>query len=279
MNDPTWKKSASSTSVTTLWMLCSLSVFLSLTCASYPTGRLLPASPTATPPDSPSALPSDSPIFHEDFNGQLAPAWRWQNEDASHYKLNEDGWLEITGGDESILAGGQQTNLLWITLPEGEIEISIHLKSQPLFDFQRAGLLLYRDSGNYVSLARGHCTQCVLGGNGIFLEYSFDGQHEKYSIPFNGADLYLMLMIEQGVVSAFYAVDADQWQHVASVENGIRFERAALSVTNDSAWDNGYDVVGKFDYLEIRLPTQSAPTPTPNGFQQAGIFRGQQRIL
>ncbi len=231
----------------------------------------------ATAGASTTAIPV--PIFRDDFNGQLNPAWKWQNEDASHYKMNGDGWLEITGGNESILAGGQQTNLLWITLPEEEIEISIHLRSQPLFDFQRAGLLLHRDSENYVSLTRGHCTQCLLGGNGIFLEYSLNGQRGKYTTPFNGSDLYLMLVVEQEIVSAFHAVEAGEWQHIASLENDIRFERAALSVTNDTAWNEGYDVVGMFDYLEIRLPTPIVPTPTPNGFQQAGIFRGQQRIL
>ena len=77
-----------------------------------------------------------------------------------------------------------------------------------------------------------------------------------------------MLIIEQGVVSAFYAVKTDQWQHIASLENDIRFERVALSVTNDTAWNNGYDVVGMFDYLQIRRPTQLVPTPIPSFYQQ-----------
>lgn len=88
----------------------------------------------------------EEPIFRDDFNSQLNPEWVWQNEDTSRYRISDNGWLEINGGDESILAGGHKANVLWIALPKDDFEISIHLKSQPLFDFHRVGLLLYEDS-------------------------------------------------------------------------------------------------------------------------------------
>ncbi len=219
------------------------------------------------PPKSDSDATAESPatpqepIFRDDFNGQLNPAWAWQNEDVTHYKINEDGWLEITGGSESILAGGQQTNLLWMQLPEGDFVISIHLKSQPLFDFQRAGILLFKNSEQYVSLSRGYCMQCVLGGSGIFLEYISKGGRTRYAVATDATDLYLMLIRGRGVLSGFYATEASQWQNIANLENDIRFERVALSVTNDSTWDEGYDVVGMFDYFEIRSVFHQKPAP------------------
>jgi len=183
--------------------------------------------------------------------------------------VSRDGWLEITGGDSSILAGRQQPNLLWVALPEGTYEISIHLKSRPLFDFQRAGLLLYQDARHYISLSLGHCLQCVLGGRGIFLEFNLNGNRGKYAAPTDATDLYLRLLSEHGAVSAFYAAEAGQWQHIASLQNDIGFEYAALSVTNDSIWDTGYDLVGLFDYFEIRRPTEVVPTPAPGSYYQA----------
>lgn len=68
--------------------------------------------------------------------------------------------------------------------------------------------------------------------------------------------------------SGFYAVKTDQWQYIASLDNDIRFERVALSVTNDSAWDEGYDVVGMFDFFEIRPSFHQKPTPIPGSYQQ-----------
>lgn len=274
MDDPERKRCHSLTGRDSYRALCSILVLMltSLTCASFPTGRRLPASPTATPPESSPALPSDIPIFRDDFNGQLNPAWTWQNEDASRHKMG-NGWLEITGGDESLLSDGQQTNLLWTSLPEGDFVVSVHLKAQPLFDYQRVGFLLFRDSKNYISLSHGHCMQCVLGGVGVFLEYNLNEIQGRFSAAIHTNDLRLMLIVEQGCVSAFYAVEENHWQHLASLENAINFEWVALNVTNNSKWDEGYDLVGMFDFFEIRRPTQIAPTPTPNGLQQAGIFR------
>lgn len=211
---------------------------------------------------------SQGPIFRDDFNGYLNPDWKWQNEDASHHKVNEDGWLEITGGSENILAGEQQTNLLWTSLPEGDFVISIHLKSQPLFDFQQAGILLSDDSGQYVSLSRGYCMQCVLGGSGVFLVYNFKGDRVMYASATDATDLYLMLICAGGVVSGFYATEAGRWLQVASLSNGFRFYHAGLSVTNDSAWNEGLDVIGMFDFFEIRPAFHQKPTPIPGSYQQ-----------
>lgn len=208
-------------------------------------------------------------IFRDDFTGQISPEWTWQNQDASRHKLNDDGWLEITGGDESILTDGQQANLLWIDLPKGDFEIMLHLKSQPLFDFQQAGFLLYQDAENYLTLNRGYCMECVLGGEGVFLEYSSNGNRGRFAAGVSASDLYLVLVVEQGVISAFYAIEEDQRQHLASLKNTFNFRRAALSVTNGSTWDEGYDIVGSFDFFEIRRPTHFTPKPTPIFFQQA----------
>jgi hypothetical protein len=145
----------------------------------------------------------------------------------------------------------------------------IHLKSQPLFDYQRAGLLLYQDVEHYIALSQGYCLQCLLGGNGIFLEYRLDEHRGKFTTASNASDLYLMLIIEEGAINAFYAIETGHWQHIASLKSDIHFERAALSVTNDTTSENGYDLIGMFDYFEIRRPTQIVPTPTPGSYQQA----------
>ncbi len=208
-------------------------------------------------------------IFRDDFSGHLSPEWKWQDEEPSRYQITNDGWLEITGGDRSVLTDGQQANLLWIDLPEGDFEILLHLRSRPLFDFQQAGLLIYQDPENYLSLTRGYCMECVLGGEGVFLEYSSNGDQGRFTAAISASDLYLILVVEQGIVSAYYAIEENQRQHLASIKNTFILERAALSVTNDSVWDEGYDIVGSFDYFEIRRPTHFTPKPTPIFFQQA----------
>ncbi len=244
-------------------------VFLAIGCYTVSISNTPPlenGSDTA-PRVSPTMIPV-TPTFRDDFSGQLNPDWKWQNEDASHYKVNEDGWLEITGGSENILAGEQQTNLLWTSLPEGDFVISIHLKSQPLFDFQQAGILVSDDSGQYVSLSRGYCMQCVLGGSGVFLEYNLEGDRVRYASATDATDLYLMLIRVGGVISGFYATESGRWLQVASLRSGSHFYHAGLSVTNDSTWNEGLDVIGMFDFFEIRPSFHQKPTPIPGSYQQ-----------
>ncbi len=269
MNDSDRKQFHGSFRTTTrraIYFLIILTCIL-LACNPFFAGERLPAGPTESQSSTAPEATPESPIFRDDFNGALSSAWMWDNKDASRYKV-ENGWLEITGGNESILNDEKQTNLLWIALPEGNFEMSTHVKSQPLLDYQRAGLLLYQDSNHYIALSQGYCMRCLPNGKGVFLEYSLAGRRGEYSTAFDGDDLYLMLIVEQGAVSAFYAAKEGQWLHIASLENDIRFERAALNVTNDRTWDRGYDIVGMFDYFEIRRPTRITPTPTRDLFQQ-----------
>ncbi len=244
-------------SIRTLYFISILTLFaMGCRLASH---ILTPKNGAETAAEAPAT--SQEPIFRDDFNGHLNPEWEWENEDASSYKVDDDGWLVITGGSKNILAGEQQTNLLWTSLPEGDFVISIHLKSQPLFDFQQAGILLSDDSGQYVSLSRGYCMQCVLGGSGVFLVYNLNGSRGRYASATDATDLYLMLIRAGGVVSGFYATEAGRWLQVASLRNGSRFYHAGLSVTNDSTWNEGLDVIGMFDYFEIRPTFHQKPTP------------------
>jgi beta-xylosidase len=195
---------------------------------------------------------SSFPVFRDDFdNGHLNSTWTWQNRNTSAYKII-DGWLEITGGSESILTGGEQPNLLWQTLPHGDFVIVIHISSQPLFDFQKTGLILFADTDNYISLSRGYCMKCVLGGSGIFLEHSLNGDRARAAVATDATDLFLMLIRTGGFISAFYSVEAEQWHVIKNIKTSILFEQVGLSVTNDSMLEFGYDVVGKFDFFEIR---------------------------
>lgn len=114
--------------------------------------------------------------------------------------------------------------------------------------------------------------ECVLGGSGVFLEYNLNGRRGRYSAATDATDLYLMLIRAHGVIGAFYSLEAGQWKNIANLEDDIPFERAGLSVTNDSRWEEGYDVIGEFDFFEIRSSFHQTPMPLPIFLQQRGNF-------
>ncbi|MCC7119078.1 MAG: hypothetical protein IT310_11175 [Anaerolineales bacterium] len=211
-------------------------------------------------------------LFHDDFQNQLNPLWAWENEDASRWRINQRGWLEITGGDQSVLAGAPQSNLLWLPAPKINLIITTRLKTQPLFNYQQSGLLLFNTAGRYISLSRGYCQECVLGGSGIFLEHNLEGKRVRLALPSEATELSLMFIQTNASVGAFYALETGNWQNFITLQNPQPLERVGLSVTNDSAWEEGYDVIGQFDYFEMRPLFHQIPMPHPGYFQQTANF-------
>ena len=131
----------------------------------------------------------------------MQPGWTWENENPDRWTFTDDGWLQIMGEDPSLLNEQPQSNLLWRDLPGGDFIISIHLKTQPLVNFQQATLYLYEDIQNYVALNRGFCDLCVSGGNAFYFEFKIGGQSGTYNSPTNATDVYIRLTREGDVLS------------------------------------------------------------------------------
>lgn len=234
-----------------------------LTKAPEPT----PVSPTEPPPE-PTAEPSPEPtptiestatpenqIFRDDFTDGLQPGWEWENENPDRWTITEDGWLQIMGEDPSLLGGNAQSNLLWRPLPGGDFVITIHLKTQPLVNFQQATLYLYEDIENYVALNRGYCDLCVDGGNAFYFEFKISGASGSYNQPTDATDVYIRLTREGDVISGYYADSPDQWERIGRYGGSyFEFKRVGIGVTNADPNNVQGDLVGQFDYIEITKP-------------------------
>jgi len=208
---------------------------------------------------SSAEIPADTSLwavgFRDDFSRpSLQPEWWWESENPSHWRILPDGWLEITGEDASLVQGGSQNNTLWTDLPAGDFEVSIHLVADPSADFQQAAIYLYENSDNYVAVLRGYCHPCGVGGNGIFMEYKADGRLEVFSLAAEETDLLLRITRQGDQLSGLYAFEPGQWQVVGILNHQFAFSRVGIGVSNV---DNGgieHDLVGMFDYFEIRGP-------------------------
>jgi hypothetical protein len=213
---------------------------------------------TFTPESTLSIAPTATPenlIFRDDFNGAMQTGWTWENERSNQWTITPDGWLQILGGDAALLYGQTQSNLLWRELPSGNFAITVHLKADPIANFQQATIYLYEDLDNYIAINRGYCGPCVPGGNGIYMEYKINGQGNTYMVAFKENDLYIKLESKDNVISGFYATTPDQWKRLGRFGNYFLFKRVGLGVTNsDIEHDDGADLVGLFDYFEITRP-------------------------
>lgn len=218
-----------------------------------------PPQPTAVPPTAPPTVePTATPenqIFRDDFTGSLQPGWEWENENPERWTFTDDGWLQIMGEDSALLGEQPQSNLLWRPLPGGDFVVTVHVKAQPLSDFQQATLYLYEDIENYVAINRGFCSPCSVAGNAFFFEYKISGAFGAYSAKSEATDVYLRLTREGDVISGYYGTDPNTLERIGRYGGSyFEFTRVGLGVTNSDPKGLEGDLVGQFDYFEITRP-------------------------
>lgn len=226
---------------------------LAPTQAPLPTGTPLPTNtplPTETPKPTATPLP-EGILFRDDFEGELQPGWTWEFENPSKWTITEDGWLQIIGEHDALLAENRQSNLLWYPLPTGDFVITTHLKTKPFENFQQAAIFLYEDPENYITINRGYCGPCSTGGNGFYMDYKIGGVIGDYQTATNAEDVYLRLESKDNIISGYYATAPGQWERLGRFGNFFAFKKVGLGVSNVRSPD---DVVGLFDYFEISLP-------------------------
>jgi len=219
-----------------------------------PTATETPVPPTLPPIPTETVKPSITPLpegilFRDDFEGELQPGWEWQDENPAKWAFTDDGWLQIVGEWDTLLGDEKQNNMLWYPLPEGDFMITVHLKTKPFADFHQAGIFIYEDNENYITINRGYCGIC--GGNAFYMDYKISGTWGNYKAATEAEDVYLRLERKADMVSGYYAVEPDQWERLGRFGNYFKFTRVGLGVSNVHAAE---DVVGQFDWFEIALP-------------------------
>lgn len=210
---------------------------------------------TALPTLAPTPLPEGT-IFRDDFVGSLLPGWTWENENAARWTVTGDGWLQIIADDPSLLAGQPQVNTLWLDLPDGDFVISVHVQTQPTANFQQAAIFLFEDVDNYVAINRGYCAPCFSGqdGNGIFMDYKLNGESGAYKQHVEESDVYLRLVFEDNIISAYYALAPDAWERLGRFGNYFKFARVGLGAANIDFEGRNEDLVALYDYFEVTRP-------------------------
>ncbi len=194
-------------------------------------------------------------IFRDDFSTALQPGWSWENEVADRRMFTQDGWLRILAGDNALLYGEKQFNLLWRDLPSGDFVITTHINTAPYADFHQTTMYLYEDKNNFVAINRGFCGPCVPGGNGVYMEYKIGGGSGAYKQALKETDVYLRLESKKNVITEYYAVGPDQWQRLGRFGNYFVFKRVGLGATNaDGKASINANLIALFDYFEISRP-------------------------
>jgi len=230
-----------------------LATSIELTATPVPLNTPVPTNtemPTETPKPTSTPLP-EGVIFRDDFEGKFQPGWEWENENPAKWTFTNDGWLQIIGEPNTLLAAEQQSNLLWYPLPAGDFAITVHLRTKPFESFHQAAIYIYEDKENYITINRGYCGICATGGNGFYMDYMISGKWGNYTVATDAEDVYLRLESKDNILSGYYATELNQWKRLGRFGNYFQFRKVGIGVSNVGASE---DVVGLFDYFEISQP-------------------------
>ena len=160
--------------------------------------------------------------FFDGFDRALAPQWTWVNEDASAWRLTDDGKLEIDLSRSSYYEVDEGRNVLLAEAPFGDFTVETRLTFEPVANFQFAGIVLMADNENhitygrqYAELPRDECLNCK--GNAITQFDVAGGDYEAawgramfVTVP-STSEAYLRIDVEGDGYTILHSEDGETW--------------------------------------------------------------------
>jgi len=240
---------------------------------------------------APSASSAAAVTWTDNFDDpSLSNRWSWIREDPTHWSLTaKPDFLQITTQGGGLANGTNNSkNLLLQEAPIGDFDIRTRVIFTPTENFQLAGLLVYQDDDNWLSLARAFCDApagCI--GNSIY----FDREENGALIGSNFAtttvatgEAYLRLFRQHTVYTGFVSPDGLNWVTVGThtVISGLVPSKVGL-VAHDTL-DTAAEILASFDYFVVDdysnrvflplalkssdIPTNDIPRFVQNDFTQ-----------
>jgi hypothetical protein len=230
------------------------------------------------------------PRYSEFDSAYLNSAWRWIREDQTHWQMSgtgtPDNELLITTQNGTLAGAANSTrNILTFDAASGDYYVTTKLSFSPTAAQQEAGLILYLDDDNYVSVSRARTT----AGNVFLATNEAAGVTTVNSVADTlGSTVYLKLDKDGDQYSAYASSDGVNWgtpiftytrtftvpigqklmtglyaqngNGTGAAEIEAKFDRIDTLLTNHyvTMWqDHGVDPVDQ-TYRYVLLPTMSS---------------------
>ena len=223
--------------------------------------EVAPANPDTAAPSSSSETAVGVFMNTEFDSSDLDSGWFWLREAPSEWGLQErPGTLSIaTGNGDMRSSANSSRNVLLREAPSTDYVLETYVLFDPTENYQKAGLIVYADDGNWVSLTLSFCDdysgQCT--GKGVF----FDRERAGNGIGHYGRDLentaavYLRVEKLDATLTAYYSEFPGEWQYLATYhlgDDGDRFVHVGL--ITDSGGQSTEPINAYFDYFRIEQP-------------------------
>jgi hypothetical protein len=211
--------------------------------------------------NSTSSPAAECGAIKEEFDAaSLAAGWEQLN--GGRFALG-GGAMAITASDGADVRGDVQGD---VTAPflardvQGNFSVETAVTVDPQHSYQGAGLLLYRDSENYVRLERGFGSQ-----GAIAFEYAADGRHTKIHGPFSkgpdpvptSATVVWLRLVRAGtsIKGFWHPANTTTWQELSGTAPLGGDAKAGVAVLNRSQPPAGdparKPLTARFAYINV----------------------------
>jgi len=214
-----------------------------------------------------TGLEAAETVWVDEFNGSMGSDWTWLSGDGEVSSLAERfGFLRI---ETQIHGGRPPYGAVVRPAPAGDFVMETKAVFKPFGNFQRAGLLIYGDSDNFLVLSRAFCGFVAYGcvENGIY--YDSTQSTESFATATASQDTAWLRLTKSGTeVRAEYSENGVSWQqvgtHTLSSSGPIR-----IGLVSDGDRDGAGRVSADFDFFRVRWQ-QATPASGEQGEPEEG---------
>lgn len=175
--------------------------------------------------------PVDQALFREEFNGELAAGWTWENEVPDRWTI-EGGSLHLDPPPQTSSNWEPANNVLLRSPGASTYTVVTRSFFAPSSNFQAAGITVYEDEGNSIQLVHAFCDDelpsCV--GEGIYFDNIVDGAvPENQGGRARASDrIFLRIDLIGNAYTGWYSLDGVAWTTAGTIRRDFTSPRVGI---------------------------------------------------
>jgi len=196
-------------------------------------------------------------VFRDEFDKVIDPDWNWIRVNENQWSVTKKpGSLQINLVPTSNAFSEGPVTFLLQDIEEENFEIITRMFFKPQRNFQSAGLAIYEDDENVVSLVRAYADVVDYPGNAIYFDNIYPSApsygetgYTNYPTPINSpSGVYLKLRREGIAYTGFYSLDGQSWTLIGVQTSPIEPTSFGLVVGRSEQ-----PITAEFDFFELYI--------------------------